>query len=51
MKNKELLRTLKFLFFSVSAGVIQVVSFTLLEELLHLRHWLSYLLSLVLSVL
>lgn len=49
--KKEFLRTLKFVFFSISAGLIQVASFTLLEEVLHLTHWLSYLLSLVLSVL
>ena len=51
MKNKEVLRTIKFFLFSVSAGVIQVVTFTLMEELLHLQHWLSYLVALVLSVL
>lgn len=50
-KKKELLRTVKFVLFSISAGVIQVVSFTLLEELMQLPHWLSYLVSLVLSVL
>ena len=49
--KKELLRTLKFVLFSISAGFIQVVSFTLMEEVLHLPHWLSYLVSLVLSVL
>lgn len=49
--KKELLRTIKFTLFSISAGVIQVLSFTLFEELLHWTHWLSYLLSLVLSVL
>lgn len=51
MKKKEFLRSLKFLLFSVSAGVIQVATFALFEEVLHLAHWLSYLLSLVLSVL
>lgn len=50
-KKKELLRSLKFVMFSVSAGVIQVVSFTLMEELLKWTHWVSYLVSLVLSVL
>ena len=50
-KKKELLRTVKFTLFSVSAGIIQVVSFALFEEVLHLEHWLAYLLSLVLSVL
>ena len=50
-KKKEFFRTVKFVLFSISAGVIQVLSFTLMEELLHLPHWLSYLVSLVLSVL
>ena len=50
-KKKELWRTIKFVLFSASAGIIQVVSFALFEELLHLTHWLSYLLALVLSVL
>jgi len=49
--KKEFLRTVKFVLFSISAGVIQVASFTLMEEVLHLVHWLSYLVSLVLSVL
>ena len=50
-KKKELIRTLKFVLFSISAGVIQVISFTLMEEVWHLAHWLSYLAALVLSVL
>lgn len=50
-KKKELLRSLKFVLFSISAGLIQVVSFTLMEELLQLTHWVSYLISLILSVL
>lgn len=49
--KKELWRSVKFILFSISAGVIQVLSFTLLETLLQLPHWLSYLCSLVLSVL
>ena len=55
MKNpeakKELLRTVKFTLFSISAGVIQAVSFTLMNELIHWNYWVSYLISLVLSVL
>ena len=51
MKNKELVRAIKFALFSASAGVIQLGSFTLLNELLHLPYWLSYLTALVLSVL
>lgn len=48
--KKELIRTLKFILFSTSAGFIQIVSFALFEELLHFAHWLSYLLALVFSV-
>ena len=49
-KKKEFLRTVKFVLFSISAGVIQVVSFTLMEEVFHITHWVSYLVALVLSV-
>ncbi len=47
----ELIRSVKFVLFSISAGIIQVGSFTLLNELLQLNYWVSYLVSLVLSVL
>ena len=50
-KKKELWRVLKFTLFSASAGLIEIGSFTLLNELLHLPYWLSYLIALVLSVL
>lgn len=50
-KKAELLRSLKFLLFSMSAGLIQIGSFTLMNELLHLPYWVSYLIALVLSVL
>ena len=49
--NIELRRSLKFLLFSISAGLIEIGVFTLLNELLHLPYWLSYLTALVLSVL
>ena len=49
-KKTELIRSLKFLLFSISAGAIQILSFTLLNELLHLPYWVSYLIALVLSV-
>lgn len=48
--NKELARKIKFGLFSISAGLIQIVSFAILNELLHLEYWLSYLIGLVLSV-
>lgn len=50
-KHIELWRSLKFLLFSLSAGIIQLLSFTLFNELLHLKYWFSYLTALVLSVL
>ena len=49
--NKEALRAVKFTLFSISAGVIQIVSFTLLNELSPLSEHISYLIALVLSVL
>ena len=50
-KKKEWIRMVKFTLFSVSAGLIEIVSFSLLNELLHLPYWMSYLITLVLSVL
>ena len=49
--KKELIRSLKFVLFSISAGIIQIASFTLMEELLHVDHWIAYLISLILSIL
>ena len=50
-KKTELLRSLKFLLFSISAGLIEIVSFALLNETLHWPYWPCYLIALVLSVL
>jgi putative flippase GtrA len=47
---KEFWRVVKFVLFSISAGIIQIGSFTLLNELAGLEYWVSYLISLVLSV-
>lgn len=49
--NKETLRAIKFTLFSISAGLIQIVSFALLNELTALPEHISYLIALVLSVL
>ena len=49
--NQNLWQIIKFTLFSASAGIIQVVSFTLMEEVLHWTHWVSYLVALILSVL
>ena len=48
---KEFFRFLKFALISASAGLIELGSFTLFNELLHLPYWLSYMVALVLSVL
>lgn len=49
-RKKELLRTLKFTLFSISAGLIQLGADALFLEVFHFAPWLSYLLALVLSV-
>ena len=46
----SLWQMIKFTLFSISAGIIQVGSFTLFEEAFHMPYWPSYLISLVLSV-
>lgn len=50
-QNKEWIRVLKFVLFSASAGVIQIGSFTLLNECTEWRYWPCYLISLILSIL
>lgn len=50
MKNKELLRTIKFTLFSVSAGIIEIAVFALLERLTPWSYWPCYLLALIASV-
>lgn len=49
--RENIVQFLKFLMFSISAGVIQAVSFTLLNEVAKLNYWPSYLVALTLSVL
>ena len=46
----EFLRTLKYILIAASAGIIQLGSFTLMNELIGWDYWLSYLIALVLSV-
>jgi putative flippase GtrA len=47
---KEVIRAIKFTIISISAGIIQIGTFTLLYELLQLDYWISYLVSLLLSI-
>ncbi|HPG92418.1 MAG TPA: class II aldolase/adducin family protein [Clostridia bacterium] len=51
-RKKEIVRVIKFVLFSASAGIIQVASFTLLNEVIFKGnyYWISYLVALVLSV-
>lgn len=50
MNKQSIWQVLKFTFFSISAGLIQVLSFTVINELLSWPYWPAYLISLVLSV-
>ena len=50
-KKKEFFRAVKFALFSASAGIIELVVFALLNELMGLPYWLCYLVALVASVL
>ena len=50
-KKENLAQMIKFTLFSVSAGVIQVLSFTLFFEVIKFIYWPAYLISLTLSVL
>ena len=48
--KKEIWRTVKFVLLSMSAGLIQLGSFTLMNEVFHWPYWVSYLIALILSV-
>ena len=51
MRKKAVWQAVKFTLFSISAGIIQVVSFALLHDVLGLEsYWMSHVPSLVLSV-
>ena len=50
-KQQNGIQFFKFTLFSASAGIIQVISFTLLSVLIHFPYWPSYLIALILSVL
>ena len=50
MNRQAVWQIIKFTLFSISAGVIQVGTFTLFNELFHWMYWPAYLTSLVLSI-
>lgn len=51
MNKKEIIRTIKFVIVSASAGIVEIGVFTLMNELTHLKYWPCYLTALVASVL
>jgi putative flippase GtrA len=51
MNKNDLIQTLKFVLFSASAGIIQLGSFALFNDVIRMGWWPSYLISLILSVL
>ena len=50
-RKHELWQAAKFTLFSISAGIIQIGTYTLFYEVFHWAPWLAYLVSLILSVL
>lgn len=50
MNKASVWQAVKFALFSASAGIIQIGSFTLLNELTVLPYWPAYLISLILSI-
>ena len=51
IERKEKIRALKFTLFSITAGIIEIVSFTLFTEVFKMSYWPAYLIALILSVL
>ena len=49
-RKKEVLRAVKFVLFSASAGVIEIGVFTLFNELTSWSYWPCYLIALICSV-
>ena len=50
-RRQEIWKFFQFLSFSISAGIIQILIYTLLSEIAHLSYWLAYLPALIASVL
>ena len=50
MDKKEIIRTIKFVIVSASAGIVEFGVFTLMNELTNLKYWPCYLTALIASV-
>ena len=51
MNKKEIIRTIKFTLFSISAGIVEILSFTILNNFTKFNYSICYLTALILSVL
>lgn len=49
-KKTEFLRAVKYILITISAGIVQIVSFAIFTEILKMTYWPSYLIALILSV-
>lgn len=50
MKKESIIQMIKFTLFSASAGIIQIVTFVIFNELFRWVYWPAYLTSLILSI-
>lgn len=50
MDKKSLLQIAKFMLFSISAGIIEICSFAVFNELFKWQYWVSYVLALSISI-
>ncbi|MCK5907010.1 MAG: GtrA family protein [Flavobacteriales bacterium] len=50
VENENLVHMVKFLLFSMSAGIIQAISFALFFEITKLEYWSAYIIALALSI-
>lgn len=50
MKKDEIIRTVKFTIFSISAGVIELFLFELFDKYTSLKYWPCYLIALIASI-
>ena len=50
MNKKEIVRTIKFTLFSISAGIVEIVLFELLDHLTEMNYWACYLIALIASI-
>lgn len=50
-RKKEIFRVAKFIMFSISAGIIELLVFTILNEFSGWTYWPCYLIALIMSVL